>query len=108
MEKPVTEFSISPLVDAHGVKIVGELDVATAPRLTGVLDDMATQPELVLDLTEVTFIDSWGLRSILTVAGGRNGAGPIVIRPSQTVARLFDLLALGDHPGIDVQTPDVA
>ena len=108
MEERVSEFSISPLVEETGVKVVGELDVATAPQLSDVLDEMATQPELVLDLTGVTFIDSWGLRSILAIAGARNGAGPVVIRPSPTVVRLIELSALGDHPGIDMQATEVA
>jgi len=66
--------------DASGwrVVVVGELDVSTAAAL---LDELATvaarEPDVVLlDLTNASFIDSTGLRSIIeghrlvTTAGG--------------------------------------
>ncbi|WP_030169062.1 STAS domain-containing protein [Spirillospora albida] len=46
------------------VKISGEIDVFTSPRLReallGIIDD-ETAPHLVIDLGEVTFLDSTGL-----------------------------------------------
>ena len=99
----MSEFSIARLDIGNGIKVAGELDVATAPRLTAVLDDMASHCDLVLDLSEVTFLDSHGVRSILALSRGRNGNGPIVIRPSPAVIRLFEILALEDHPGIELQ-----
>lgn len=99
----MSEFIISPLESGNGIKVAGELDVATAPRLRDALADMASQRELVLDLSEVTFLDSCGLHSILALSEGRNGNGPVVIRASEVVARLFQILALESHPGIELR-----
>ena len=94
------EFSISPLESANAIKVVGELDLFNAPLLRDALDEMSAQPEILLDLTEVTFIDSSGLHSILASAKSRNGAGPLAIRASRRVAAVFELLALENHPGV--------
>ncbi|HEX5028101.1 MAG TPA: STAS domain-containing protein [Gaiellaceae bacterium] len=97
-----TEFSIAALESENGIKVVGELDLATAPLLRDALDEMSAEPEILLDLTGVTFIDSSGLHSILTSAKSRNGAGPLAIRASRRVAAVFELLALEDHPGVRI------
>jgi anti-anti-sigma factor len=100
----MSEFRISPLETGNGLKVAGELDVATAPRFRDALVDMASQPELVLDLSEVTFLDSFGLHSILALSEARNGNGPVVIRASDVVARLLRTLALHEHPGLELQS----
>jgi anti-sigma B factor antagonist len=49
------------------VAIVGELDLATIPTLRSFVEDrLATPPEtLVLDLSELSFMDSSGLRMLI-------------------------------------------
>ena len=105
----MSEFGISPLVTGNGIKIVGELDVATAPHLGDALGDAASQQELVLDLSEVTFLDSYGVRSILELCRTRNGNGPVVIRnPSRAVTRVFEILALDTYPGLELHVASEA
>jgi anti-anti-sigma factor len=73
--------------DGNGLKLVGELDVATAPQLTAALRGMPPTGEVVLDLSELTFIDSCGVHAILDLANTRNGDGSVVILdPSDPVA----------------------
>ena len=55
------------------VTVAGELDLASSPRLSMLLDRLASErAALVLDLTACTFIDSTGLAAIL------HGARPLV------------------------------
>ena len=51
----------------HTLSLVGELDVATAPGLQAAVEELcrAGAREVVLDLHEISFIDSTGLRVIL-------------------------------------------
>ena len=63
----MSEFRISRPNGGTGLKIVGELDVATAPRLTEALRDLQ-EGEVVLDLSELTFLDSCGTRALLELA----------------------------------------
>jgi anti-sigma B factor antagonist len=62
-------FEITESVEPHGVRVgvSGELDVAVIDRLQQRLDSLARAGEtVVLDLSELSFIDSSGLNVIVT------------------------------------------
>ena len=66
---------------------------------------------MVLDLSELTFLDSCGTRALLELARTRNGNGPVVILdPSRAVARLFEIIGIDEHPGLGLRrtTPAAA
>jgi anti-sigma B factor antagonist len=52
------------------IRLVGELDLDSAPRSRATLDaavTAASQPTVVLDLSELTFCDSSGVRVLLAL-----------------------------------------
>lgn len=62
-------FNISESIEAHTVriKVSGELDVAVIDQLQTRIDSVARAGEtVVLDLSELSFIDSSGLNVIVT------------------------------------------
>jgi anti-anti-sigma factor len=77
------------------LELAGELDLAVGPRLRSLVDEAAAErPQLmVIDVTEVAFMDSSVLREFLrahreVVAGG----GRLVVAGAQpTVRRLLEL-----------------
>jgi len=72
----------------------GELDIATAPELVEMLERLRRQGHaVVLDLAEVTFMDSTGLTTLMDahVQAERDGWSFSVKRPSSAVKRVFDL-----------------
>ena len=75
------------------VVVRGELDMATAPAFASVLDEaMAASPNIEINMEDVTFLDSGGLRVIAMAITGVKPDGSIVIRnPSRSVssARIF-------------------
>jgi len=85
--------------DAGGVHVVamlGELDLATAPRLAFRIDAArrAGARRLVVDLTAAEFCDSTGLRALVgcrreVVAGG--GRMALAVLAESAVARMFAL-----------------
>jgi anti-anti-sigma factor len=85
--------------DAGGVHVVamlGELDLATAPRLAVRIDAarLAGARRLVVDLTAAEFCDSTGLRALVgcrreVVAGG--GRMAVAVLEDSPVARMFAL-----------------
>ena len=85
--------------DAGGVHVVamlGELDLATAPRLAVRIDGArrAGARRLVVDLTAAEFCDSTGLRALVgcrreVVAGG--GRMALAVLEDSAVARMFAL-----------------
>jgi anti-anti-sigma factor len=65
---------------------------------------MAPTGEVVLDLSELTFLDSCGVHVLLDLANTQNGNGPVVILdPSDPVARVFEILGVDMHPGVQLR-----
>jgi anti-anti-sigma factor len=59
---------------------------------------------LVLDVGEITFIDSSGLRALLQLSQQMNGAAPLVLsQVPPSVRRLLDVVGLEAVPGIEVE-----
>ena len=81
------------------LRVEGELDAATAPVLEEALRRAANEganERLVLDFSNLTFVDSAGL-SVLVAAHKRlqrDGAELVVAAPSAAVRRLFDIAGL--------------
>jgi anti-sigma B factor antagonist len=79
----------------------GELDAYSAPTLDAAVEKALGQGavRLVLDLGEVGFIDSSGLRSMIR-ARKQVGDEPEALRirnPQPTTVRLLDITGLTDH-----------
>lgn len=76
----------------------GELDVATASRLEAVLSPLVDSSAslVVLDLTDVSFLDSSGLRTIVRTATSlEDGGGRLVIDgASAAVSRVLEVTGL--------------
>lgn len=76
----------------------GELDIATAPELVEILHRMRRQNHaVVLDLAEITFMDSTGLTTLMDahLAAEGNGWSFEIRRASPAVRRVFDLAGVG-------------
>ncbi|MEA2131566.1 MAG: anti-sigma factor antagonist [Solirubrobacteraceae bacterium] len=86
----------------------GELDIASAPAFEQAIADATAEPgaELVLDLRELTFMDSTGLRTLAqaNVKAVQAGTalsiwrGPRQIERVLEISGLADLLPLVDAP----------
>ena len=85
------------------LRVRGELDIATAPQLTEAAESQLSQGPhgLVVDLTDTTFLDSSGARSLALVARRAADAGvalqvvcPRDNRPVRLVVDLLELQAL--------------
>lgn len=84
--------------DAHVVALAGELDVAGAPRLESELRrvESSAPDRIVLDLGELEFVDSIGMRMILQAsARAREHERELLILPGGAVVqRAFELSGL--------------
>ena len=83
------------------VALAGELDMANAPLFQDVLDgaELATTSTVVLDLQQLQFIDSTGLRIILaTRERCRERGQEFAVTPgSDQVQRLLSVTGVGEH-----------
>jgi anti-anti-sigma factor len=87
----------------------GELDLASAPLLQGEIASAEASDAtlVVLDLDDLQFIDSTGLRIILAAHERSQERGRMLAltRGSQQVQRLMSITRVGEHLRI-VESPD--
>jgi anti-anti-sigma factor len=83
------------------VTLEGELDIATSPQLEAVLrepcDDGVTRR--VLDLARLTFMDSSGLRVILSAhsVARREGPSLVLVPGPPAIQRVFEITGMKDE-----------
>ncbi len=77
----------------------GELDIVTAPQLEQVISEATSEPvrELVLDLRELTFMDSTGLRTLAQASQKTQRAGTTlsIWRGPHQIERVLEISGLG-------------
>ena len=91
---------------AASVRVSGELDVATAPELEAALDEALGYARLVLvDLSELSFLDSSGLHVILNASTRARAAGArmLLTGASEQVEALLEITGARTH--LDVLRP---
>ena len=80
--------------NATWVHLAGELDIATTPQLEGTLREPRSQVALVvLDLRDLTFMDSCGVHAIVdaSVRARQVGHRLVLLRGPREVHRVFAL-----------------
>jgi anti-anti-sigma factor len=95
-------FEIRESADVDGavrVTLIGELDIAVADGVEDRLRELREQGRLVrLDLSQLDFIDSSGVRTIvLGLKRARQGGHEFEVDPqvSPTVARMIEIMGIG-------------
>jgi anti-anti-sigma factor len=89
--------------------LTGELDLASSPVFERALEDadVASSPLLVLDLDELKFVDSTGLRVILLAHEGSRARGQqfAITQGSPQVQRLLSITSVAEHMRV-LSSPD--
>lgn len=89
--------------------LTGELDLASSPIFERALEDadVASAPLLVLDLDELKFVDSTGLRVILLAHEGSRARGQefAITQGSPQVQRLLSITSVAEHMHV-LSAPD--
>jgi anti-sigma B factor antagonist len=102
-DRPPEPFRCDAEPDRDTVRVIprGEIDVATVDVVEQRMRDLrvAGFDRIVLDLREVTFMDSTGLRLILSWddEARRDGLGFGLVRGRDAVQRLFDLSGVAER-----------
>jgi anti-anti-sigma factor len=96
---------VEPNDAERALVLAGELDLATTPRLlerASVL--LEGDGDLTLVLSDVSFIDSQGVRGFIQMARALEGRGRLVLaEPTPEVRKLFDIVRVRDFPNISVE-----
>ena len=88
--------------DIARVALRGELDLATAPRVEETLAQLAPDEALstiVVDLRELQFLDSTGLRVLIQAdaQARRDGQVLTIVRGPARISRLFAIAGIEEH-----------
>ena len=89
---------------AATVSVRGELDASTAPDLADVCLSVHGQGarDLVIDLTDTTFLDSSGLRALIEAHRLFSDGGNLALaNASEPVRRLLEITGLDDYFTLD-------
>lgn len=77
--------------------IVGRLDTTTAPELEKEIDNMGDVKELIIDMKELEYTSSAGLRAILKAQKLMNEKGSMkVTNVNDTIMEVFDITGFTD------------
>jgi anti-anti-sigma factor len=103
---PSFELTVERYDSVATVVVSGELDLATAPRLSAAVAEHGDAKLLVLDMTATTFIDSTGVRAVLNADRRSLDSGSrLVVVAGDGVRRVLELCELdgrltlvSDHP----------
>jgi len=82
------------------LSVHGELDIATAPRMISALNEAFAQLALplVVDLSDVDFMDSTGLALLMNAHRRvrRRGQGFAIVCPGGPISRVFEIADMVD------------
>ena len=102
--EPVEQLEIVTTQDPYGLRLSGEIDMASAPALhQAIVVAMTAGRPITLDMREVTFIDSSGLKVIVASASEAPPDVPLTLKdPSSVVRRVLELFGMEHVPQIRV------
>lgn len=86
------------------LRLSGELDLATAEDLLIAFRSVSDGEgsEVILDLSELEFIDSTGIYAFVTIAKEASPRGVVLRSPRRPVRKVIDLIRLEDEARIRV------
>lgn len=84
------------------ISLVGELDLAAAERFLVWVNALDGHRDVVLECSELTFIDSSGIRALLTVVS--QTSGHVIVRAAlPNVRKVLEVTGVNETVGVTVE-----
>jgi anti-sigma B factor antagonist len=98
-----------PCIVPGGIRLVGELDVSTAPLLQATLAKaVGDQPvDIILDLADLRYLDSTGLSLFVTTSKRAQTSGRklVLLNPQTSTRRLLEVTDLTNYFEVNDTAP---
>lgn len=95
----MTQLEVVATDDPRRYRLVGELDLSCVEELSeGLQRQVAAGGDLTLDLSELTFIDSSGIRALFRLNAQLEDGTLILERSSPFVRRVMGVVGVGGSP----------
>jgi anti-anti-sigma factor len=91
-------------------RLVGELDISNVKQVQARLEEeLRLGPQLTLDMSELSFMDSQGLRMLIVLGeqAAANRSAISILNCSKVVQRVLDISVPKGIPGVKVLKPDI-
>jgi anti-anti-sigma factor len=94
----ILEVHVESSSGVSTVALAGELDLSTIPRMeVPLLEQLEQRPAVLVDLSELEFIDSSGIGVLIRAFQGANGTPmSLLIRPESVVDRIFRIAGISE------------
>jgi anti-anti-sigma factor len=101
-------FRLEHLGPGGCFKLSGEVDMTVSDHLVELLrQSLDGARDIVLDLSELMFLDSGGIHALIRVSRLLDGRGRLIIQsPSGVVARVLEIVGADGFPNIEIRTAD--
>jgi anti-anti-sigma factor len=102
--KTRTQMAIKVRHDRGVYFVSGDLDIGSAEQfLHGMEPSLDSREEVLIDVSGVTFVDSFGLRSVALLARMVGDRGVLLRYPQDSVLKVMELLDIEAIPGIRIE-----
>ena len=102
---PAVSLEVIPdETDPRRVRLIGELDLATADALVTELGPVVAEGsgELGLDIRELSFVDSTGIRALIGISNSLGGGTLVLEGPTAGVRRVLELVRADSFPNLRI------
>jgi anti-anti-sigma factor len=98
-----SQLDIRPVGDPGTFALVGEIDLSTAGRIAEIPVSAVGDETVVLDFSDVSFMDSSGIRALVRLARTLKLGTLVIWGARGRVRRMLELLDVGMATGIVVR-----
>jgi anti-anti-sigma factor len=97
-------FDIRETGEPRTYRLIGELDISNAETLAAAVErDAQEEGDISLDLSELIFMDSSGIRVLLRIIDRLDGRGELVLlSPTSSVRHVISVMGLEDRGSLVV------
>lgn len=101
----MTAIQVEPVSEPRGLRLTGELDLATVAEVAAVLRPMVEQGgEITLDMSALRFMDSSAVQLLIrSLQDLRERGRVILVRPGNTVKRLIEVMGLDRFDNLELR-----
>jgi anti-sigma B factor antagonist len=98
-------FQTTRLGDRDIIRIVGEVDIATAPRLRELIGEASPMNSLIVDLSDCAYADSSVLTVLSQASKTRGDRLIVVVPPDARIRKIFQITGLDRALNIRASLP---
>lgn len=101
----MTSFEVETVEDPRGLRLKGELDLASIPDIDSPLRALVEEGgDVTLDVTELRFMDSSAVQLVIRAVQGLDGRGRVILdHPASTVRRLIEVMGLDRFENLEIR-----